>query len=313
MRGRGEFIGVNVTPAASAVNSAASGVWTLREAEALRRARTWPFVAPGGVATGLQAWYDASDSATLFDATSGGSLVAADGGVARWEDKSGNARHMTQSVSVSRPLRKTAVQNGLGVLRFDGSNDFMSIASSTGAFAFLHGGSTGYSVFAVGKQASATNHFTFLNTGVGGSPSGDSGQLGFMLAILSSLRRYVAIRNGVADVATVSPVATVTQNQFYALSVVGTPNSGTASARAALRTNGGSADTNGSTGGSSTSNASRDAVLGRYVGYPGAGGAPDSDQYSNGDMCEIIIYNTALSDANRALVESYLLAKWGIT
>jgi len=42
MRGRGGFIGANVTPASAALNSAASGVWTVREAEAMRRAGTWP-------------------------------------------------------------------------------------------------------------------------------------------------------------------------------------------------------------------------------------------------------------------------------
>jgi hypothetical protein len=43
MRGpRGGYIGFNRVPAASAANSAASGVWTLREAEAMRRAGTWP-------------------------------------------------------------------------------------------------------------------------------------------------------------------------------------------------------------------------------------------------------------------------------
>ena len=42
MRGRGGYIGFNRVPAASAVNSAASGVWSVREAESLRRAGTWP-------------------------------------------------------------------------------------------------------------------------------------------------------------------------------------------------------------------------------------------------------------------------------
>jgi hypothetical protein len=32
-----------------------------------------------------------------------------------------------------------------------------------------------------------------------------------------------------------------------------------------------------------------------------------------GDIAEIIIYNTALSDANRSAVESYLISKWGIS
>jgi hypothetical protein len=33
----------------------------------------------------------------------------------------------------------------------------------------------------------------------------------------------------------------------------------------------------------------------------------------NGDIAEIIMYDTALSDTDRAAVETYLLAKWGIT
>ena len=41
-RGQGGYIGFNRVPAASALNSAASGVWSLREAEALKRAGTWP-------------------------------------------------------------------------------------------------------------------------------------------------------------------------------------------------------------------------------------------------------------------------------
>lgn len=77
----------------------------------------------------LSAWWDASDSATLFDATSGGSLVAANGTVARWEDKSGNANHLTQSVANNRPLRNVSQFKGLDALDFDGSNDFLFASS----------------------------------------------------------------------------------------------------------------------------------------------------------------------------------------
>ena len=42
MRRRAGYIGFNSVPAASALNSAASGMWALREAEAMRRAGTWP-------------------------------------------------------------------------------------------------------------------------------------------------------------------------------------------------------------------------------------------------------------------------------
>jgi hypothetical protein len=64
-------------------------------------------------------WLDASDASTLFDATTGGSLVAADGAVARWEDKSGNARHATQATLSLRPER-----SGDALLFSDGQKGF---------------------------------------------------------------------------------------------------------------------------------------------------------------------------------------------
>ena len=73
----------------------------------------------------LAGWWDASDSATLFDATTGGSTPAASGGVARWEDKSGDGRHFTQATSGDRPTRQTSIQNSRDVVRFDGSSDYM--------------------------------------------------------------------------------------------------------------------------------------------------------------------------------------------
>lgn len=76
-------------------------------------------------------WLDGSDSATLFDATSGGSTPSAGGSVARWEDKSGSAFHVTQSGTTARPSRQTTVQNGLDVVRFDGSNDILTRGTTT--------------------------------------------------------------------------------------------------------------------------------------------------------------------------------------
>lgn len=70
--------------------------------------------------------YDFSNPATLYDATSGGSLVGSGAAIARAEDVSGNARHMTQSSSTLRPLRIVAAQRGLDAARFDGSNDYMT-------------------------------------------------------------------------------------------------------------------------------------------------------------------------------------------
>lgn len=118
----GGFIGRRAVPAAAS----ASGMWSITEAEAATRDSLWPvpaFSSPASI-SGLQLWLDGSDAGTLYDATSGGSLVSANGSVLRWEDKSGNARHFTQATSGVQPLRKTSVKNGLSAVEF--TNDWMS-------------------------------------------------------------------------------------------------------------------------------------------------------------------------------------------
>ena len=68
---------------------------------------------------GLAAWYDASDAST-FTYSSG--VV-----VSQWNDKSGNARHLTQGTVANQPSR-SGTQNGLSTVVYDGTNDVMSVA-----------------------------------------------------------------------------------------------------------------------------------------------------------------------------------------
>jgi hypothetical protein len=71
---------------------------------------------PADITTAL--WLDASDSATLFDATSGGSLAVDGGTVRRWEDKSGNARHATNSTGPTYSAANDSLQfNGSTYLK----------------------------------------------------------------------------------------------------------------------------------------------------------------------------------------------------
>lgn len=83
---------------------------------------------PTGI-LGLQLWLDASDSNTLYDSIENGSLVVADSGIARWEDKTANSGHATQLNSSYRPTRKTSIQNNRDSVLFDGSDDYMNISS----------------------------------------------------------------------------------------------------------------------------------------------------------------------------------------
>ena len=310
MRGRGGFIGANVTPAASAPNSAASGVWTVREAEALKRAGTWPAgsVSPTQIA-GLQLWLDGSDAATLYDATTGGSLVAADGAVARWQDKSGNGRHATQSTSGSRPTRKTAIQNSLGVVRFDGSNDAMSISGSTATFKFLHGTvATVIYVARYGTSADPNAQYCLISTGgasgneIGYFHSYDDRSPSANNSISSS-----AIRDAAGFRAWLNRVNNqVAPNAFIACSEVIDAGNETAANRSIVRINGGAAIQGNSLTNSPSGNDSQfDLTIGAII-------SSSPTAHMLGDIAEIIIYNSALSSTDRAAVESYLIAKWGV-
>jgi hypothetical protein len=276
-------------------------------------ANTWERAAlstwtPVASIAGLQLWLDASAPETLFDATSGGSLVAADGAVARWEDKSGNGRHATQATSGSRPLRKAAVQGGMDVLRFDGSDDSLSIASSTATFQFLH--SQDSTLFIVGKPGTTANPnavYVFVDN------NGRSNNVGFSFWYddrVSQTRNDMPITisaNG--SVAVFQNADAVSGNKFTAntfslISIVSTPDAATAS-RVALRTNGGASfGGNTQTGSVSASGATGDLHIGGNI---------NDGELLNGDIAEIIIYDTALSDTDRAAVEAYLISKWAIT
>jgi hypothetical protein len=92
-------------------------IHSLSGLSSLRRRR---FVAPvGGFSpadiAGLQIWLKADAITGLNDGEP----------VATWNDSSINGRNLTQATSTKRPLYKTAVQNGLPVMRFDGVDDYL--------------------------------------------------------------------------------------------------------------------------------------------------------------------------------------------
>lgn len=75
-------------------------------------------------------WYDASNLGSLWQDAARTTPVVADGDpVGAWDDLSGNDYHVTQGTAGNRPTYKTAVQNGLPVLRGDGSNDYLENTS----------------------------------------------------------------------------------------------------------------------------------------------------------------------------------------
>lgn len=239
-------------------------------------------LAPGDI-TGLTGWWDASDSSTLFDATSGGSAVAADGSVARIEDKSGNSRHFTQGTAGARPLRKTGVQNSLDVLRLDGSDDFLQ---STFTFSNIFT-LTQFTCFVVANAAtiSSTN---FSRTFV---PAALADQYGWT--------NFFGVHNTNELLA------------FAQFSEVTDTYAGSAWLVVAVTYNGSSLSmtVNGSSAGSiSLASISSGVNFANYFI-----GRSSNATFFNGDVGEIITYNQAISTADREGLESVLMDKWAIT
>jgi hypothetical protein len=286
-------------------------MWTLREAQRLKQGGTWPiFAAVPQTIGGLQLWLDAADATTLFDATTGGSLVAADGAVGRWEDRSGNNRHATQATSGNRPLRKTGVQGGRDVLRFDGSSDRLAISDSREYFSFLHRSNA--TVFAVLQVAGANpnNAQSVLDNCEG------TGEMGFNFGYDDRSSRPVndrayfyagVVGNYAYGVETennkLPPGSTkVVTGRIQAANA-------TASQRARIYVNGTIDASVNSLAGSPTALAASNLHIGCSINSITSA----VSAFFNGDVAEILIYNAALSDTDRSAVEQYLISKWGIT
>jgi hypothetical protein len=241
-------------------------------------------------------WLDASDANTLFDATSGGSLVAADGTVARWEDKSGNNRHFTQLFSSAMPIRKTDVQNGLDGARFDGSNDIMTMASGLDILRNAPGASwmavvkwasnpTSNKVFAHVSTSEAQN---FVLSAIGAGQTSQRSRQGVRRLASDSLYTLT----GSTVISTDAYIQTAATDYIAQTIETRINNATDASATGIL-----------SSGNTSDSNSAAASI----------GGTPNAVSFSNIDLFEIFCFSRAISDSERNALHNYLASKWGIT
>ena len=229
-------------------------------------------------------WLDASDASTLYDATTGGSLVAADGVVARWEDKSGNARHATQSNLAYRPQRKTGIKNGKDVLLF--SNNALA-----GSFV----SSTQWTFFTVHVITSfTTNTYQRIFSQRFSGSIYDFDQVGHYIPILqdsatTQLGSWAS--SGMRSLATSTVNTWETRTSKHTGSVITN-----------YRNNVSSADYSHTLG----SNGFKYSL--GAVGETPAG----SNGSLIGNIAEVLAFPSVLSDTNRLAVESYLNTKWAV-
>ncbi|NBW21948.1 MAG: hypothetical protein EBR82_79750 [Caulobacteraceae bacterium] len=249
--------------------------------------------------SGLQLWLDAT--AGLFDATSGGNAVTADGSaVARWEDQSGNARHATQATSGNRAALKTSVQNSKNVIRFDGTDDFYSGLS---AALVNTTGTNKFSFYIAWIPDLASRQSAYGGGGIlRKMTNGGSGDTDWYFGVRSGGRFAINITGGANKA--ITSTTSLTTNTSY---VVGLTYDGTASTTVSNRVKlylGTTEETKVLDDGSGGWG-NGDGELGR--------GYTSSSYYFKGDACEIIVYDSVLSSDNRTKVSDYLKSKWGIS
>lgn len=226
---------------------------------------------PAEITTAL--WLDAADS---------GTITLTSGKVSQWADKSGNARHVSQSSDAARPVITAAGQNGMDVVTFDG-NDTLATAAN-----FPETGNAEFSVFWVHTKTTSTkgcvfgwgNHNTALQC-IGWYDDGTYAGPSF---------------SGGAAYNAVSPAAGFNVWAY-------TKAAGAINATSVLTKNGSSAGTSGHS--TSTPNiASAPLVLGRWATY--------TLSLLIGSVAEFIILPSAAAEADRQKVEGYLAHKWGL-
>jgi hypothetical protein len=221
--------------------------------------------------------------------------------VRRWWDQSGNNRNFFQDTMARQPLVMAngvvLRDNGEVSLRFDGSNDAMSIPSSTAMFNFIHNGddATIFSVQRFGNTASPDSlHVLLSNHNTGNA-------VGFTLAYddrptIASDRLLSVVGNSTA-LSILSRIDDIVAPNVMSLCYWKIDaNNATAANRGRVGVNGGvDAGNNTDTAAPSASNAQTNLVLGRVGNV--------SSFLLSGAVNEIIIYNSDQS-SNRAAIET---------
>jgi len=207
-----------------------------------------------------------------------GGVISSSSAVSEWNDLSGNGNNATQSTSANQPALVSNSLNGNPVIRFDGTYSKLTLPTS----ATLAIQSNLYEMFMVAKSSSSNVQFLIA----GGYENfeyhlnGDAGA------------RFIPIASTWIDLGTAGSYTDGNAHIF--------------SARAS--SSGGAVRVDGTDGGTSSAN-----ILSSNSGALQLGVRSDGTYYFNGDIAEVILYNTNLSASDRSTVEHYLANRYGIT
>ena len=199
--------------------------------------------------------------------------------VGTWSDASGNGRNATQATASKKPVFKTNVQNGKPVIRLDGVDDFM-----TTSFAYAAGAKT---VFVVAKSASVAGYTRAVSSipdfGLYIGTDILNNNVSTFLGNSAGVWNDTSVNTPNANWSTFKLVTLHTDNVTLTPYVNGTAQN--------------------------TKNGATGALTGIQIGTFDNG---IYGQLWNGDVAEVICYDSALSAGDLVQVTDYLAAKWGL-
>jgi hypothetical protein len=232
------------------------------------------------VKNGLALWLDAADDST-FSYSSGTE-------VSQWRDKSGNNFHANQSLSSAQPSRST-FNNSRKSINFVAANAEYFLISATPNLAIP----SDASIFIVYKPATQSNNYAVLLDNY----HAQGGNYGFVIQRVNNLSQfYYANADSSGFLDTAASPWTYTDNIIQLLSL-------NKSSSTAIPYISGTAQTARTVRATTAQN-----TTGLVIGTWGQGG-----RNYNGDMCEILIFNRALTTTEMKQVHTYLGQKWGIS
>jgi hypothetical protein len=239
----------------------------------------------------LKAWYDASDTASI-------SVTSTK--VTQWNDKSGNAYHLTQPTDAYRPNSGTRTVNSLNAIDYNTNTDTL-VASTAADWKFMNN-ATGATAFIVYKLDATPvgDPYAFLYTRLGSTAVGP----GFAFNATTASKMQHAVNITGANICVNTSTSTMSTSTI-AWTVLSDPNNATAANKSDIRKNTGSAEKNNVTTGTPTDT---NPPQGLRVGDYDEGGTLGID----GLVCEIVICSGLLGATDITKTQNYLIAKWAI-
>jgi hypothetical protein len=218
-------------------------------------------------------WYDAADISTITIET----------GVSEWRDKSGNGFNAIQSSTTNQPTYINQAINGLNIIRFNGSNQWLNHNANISpaphtVFAIvrrLAGGSADYGTIYTAIQPNSS-FGVVLSSKIAGSQNWGS-------YISSWTSSNFTLNNGETNILGIVTPTGTSGTELY-------------------RTNGNQVERSYASRYAGDANNRR--AIGLDAGFNTGG--------FSGDIAEIILFRTNLPTSTNQIIEGYLAWKWGL-